>query len=524
MTMRDSTPVWADVTLPKFGRLTRSDKFDVVVVGGGITGLSAAYFLKQAGQNVCLLERGRLGQGDTGHTTAHLTCVTDVRFAQLVKAFGRDQAALAWYAGLSAIDLIEQVVTQNEIACQFRRTPAFLHAAIDGKDDETEGLKSEAELARDLGFDIEFVNHVPVVDKPGILICNQGKIHPTAYLAGLARLVEGDGSVIHENTEVTDIQSDPPIVVANDKRIECDYVVIATEVPLMGMTGLVKATLLQTKLAGYSSYVISGRLPSAAAPDLSLFDTGNPYYYLRIDRGSHDRGSQFDRVIFGGNDHKTGQQIDTEDCYRRLEQTLLRILPAVTLDHRWSGQVIQTNDGLPFIGESAERQFVATGFNGNGFTFATIAGVMARDAMLGRTNPWQDLFSINRTKVRGGAWDYLKENADFPYYFLADRMTAAKKQSTRTIKRGEGQILKLDGKRVACSRDEKGRLHKVSAICPHMGCLVRWNGAEQTWDCPCHGSRFHATGEVLAGPAETPLASPEAPRKPRKTAKTRAKT
>jgi nitrite reductase/ring-hydroxylating ferredoxin subunit len=255
------------------------------------------------------------------------------------------------------------------------------------------------------------------------------------------------------------------------------------------------------------------------APDLSLFDTGNPYYYLRIDRHSH-----FDRVIFGGNDHKTGQQTDTEVCYRRLEQTLLTILPAVTLEHRWSGQVIQTNDGLPFIGESTDRQFVATGFNGNGFTFATIAGVMARDAMLGRTNPWQDLFSIGRTKVRGGAWDYIKENVDFPYYYLADRVTAAKKQSVRTIKRGDGQILKLDGKRVACSRDEKGRLHKVSAVCPHMGCLVHWNGAEQTWDCPCHGSRFQATGEVLAGPAESPLASVEKPRKPRKTVKTRAET
>ena len=518
MTIRNSTPIWAEVQISKFDRLARSGHFDVVVVGGGITGLSAAYFLKQAGKKVCLLERDRLGHGDSGHTTAHLTCVTDVRLTQLVNAFGREQAALTWYAGLSALDLIERIVTEHGIACEFHRTPAFLHAALDRRQDETDDLKAEAQLARELAFDVDFFDNVPVVDKPGIRIRDQGKIHATAYLAGLARLVDGDGSVIHEHSEVKDIEADPPVVVANDKRIECDYVVIATEVPLLGMTGLVKATFLQTKLAAYSSYVVSGRLPVGLAPDLSLFDTGNPYYYLRI-----DKGPAFDRVIFGGNDHKTGQQTDTEDSYRRLEETLLRFLPSVKLDHRWSGQVIQTNDGLPFIGESADRQFVATGFNGNGFTFATLAGLMARDAMLGRDNPWKELFSVDRTKIRGGAWDYFKENLDFPYYLVADRLTAAKRKSPRSIKRTEGAILKLDGKRVACSRDEKGQLHKVSAVCSHMGCLVRWNGGEQTWDCPCHGSRFLPTGEVLAGPAETPLQPIKQPRKARKASKPRAK-
>ncbi len=510
MTVRDSIPIWQDVQIPKFARLSQSGRFDVVVVGGGVTGLSAAYFLKQAGKRVCVLERDRLGNGDSGHTTAHLTCVTDVRLKQLVKSFGREHAALTWYAGTTALDLIEQIVTENDISCQFRRVPGFLHASIEGKDDETADLKEEADLARELGFDTDFVDKVPVVDKPGIQIGDQGKFHPAAYLAGLARLVEGNGSVIHEQSEVSDIEADPLVVVANDVRIECDYVVIATHVPLTGKNGLLAASLLQTKLAAYSSYVVSGRLPAGLVPDLSLWDTSDPYYYLRI-----DSGSEFDRVIFGGNDHKTGQQADTEACYQRLEETLLRILPRVKIDHRWSGQVIETNDGLPFIGESSDRQFVATGFNGNGYTFATIAGMMARDAMLQRENPWQELFSVDRKKIRGGAWDYIKENLDYPYYLIADRLVFPKRTAPRNIKRGEGEILKVDGQRVACSRDENGKLHKVSAVCTHLGCLVRWNSAEKTWDCPCHGSRFHPTGEVLSGPAETPLEPIKPPSKKR---------
>lgn len=517
MSVQNSTPIWADVQFPRYERLTRSGRFDVVVVGGGITGLSAAYFLKQAGKKVCLLEKNRLGQGDTGHTTAHLTCVTDVRFRDLVKSFGREQAALTWYAGSVALDLIEKIVVENEIACQFHRTAGFLHAALEGEEDESEDLKSEAELARELGFDADFVDRAPVVGKPAMRIGDQGKFHPAAYLAGLARLVDGDGSAIYEQSEVSDVEADPLVVVANDRRIECDYLVVATHVPLMGKSGLISASLLQTKLAPYSSYVLGGSLPRGLAPDVSLWDTSDPYYYLRI-----DAGRDFDRVIFGGQDHKTGQETDTEARYQKLEAILARILPAAKIDHRWSGQVIQTNDGLPFIGESSDRQFVATGFNGNGFTFATLAAMMARDAMLGRENPWQELFSVDRKKIRGGAWDYIKENLDYPRYLVGDWLARPKRMAPSDLERGEGQIIKLDGQRVACSRDENGQIHKVSAICTHLGCLVRWNGAEQTWDCPCHGSRFQPSGEVIAGPAESPLTPIDPPQESREKRKSSA--
>ena len=169
-----------------------------------------------------------------------------------------------------------------------------------------------------------------------------------------------------------------------------------------------------------------------------------------------DAGAKVDFVIFGGEDHKTGQTADPEACFQRLESTLTRVIPKARPDSRWSGQVIETNDGLPFIGESAERQFVATGFAGNGMTFGTLAGIMARDWVMNWNNPWQALFAVDRKKLRGGTLDYLKENIDFPYYYLRDRLAPTEASTTRDVKRGEGKIIKLDGQR-GCLFTRRGR-------------------------------------------------------------------
>jgi Rieske Fe-S protein len=275
--------------------------------------------------------------------------------------------------------------------------------------------------------------------------------------------------------------------------------VVATHTPLMGKTNPVSATVLQSKLALYTSYAIGGRARSGTLPEASFWDTADPYHYLRVD---HHRA--FDYVIFGGEDHKTGQSSDTTACFQSLEATLRKLIPDVEVTHRWSGQVIQTNDGLPYIGETSSRQFAATGFSGNGMTFGTFAAMMARDAALGRPNPWREIFDVNRTKLRGGTWNYLKENKDYLYYIIRDRL-AASEGTLRSLRRQEGKIINLDGQRVAAYRDEQGVVSVRSAVCTHMGCVVAWNSAERTWDCPCHGSRFKPNGDVLSGPAESPL-------------------
>lgn len=495
---------WQKVSIGRFPKATKNRHFDVVVIGGGICGLTAAYLLKRSGKRVCVLERDRLGSGDTSRTTAHLTMVTDTRLKQLASVFGKEQARAVWQGGAAAINTIEGIAETEGIECQFQRVPGFLHAALEGRHNERSEqreLEAEYHAAIELGFTGSLVDSVPVFEVPGVRFPNQAKFHPFRYLAGLAQAVDGNGSAIYENSEVDEFAEEKLAVRANGVTLSGDYLIIATHVPLMGQTGMASAALFQTKLVSYSSYAIAAAVPKGRLPEVLLWDTANPYHYLRVDRG---RGS--DLAIFGGADHKTGQVDDSQERYARLEKTLRRFVPEAKVREQWSGQVVETNDGLPYIGETAKRQFVATGFAGNGMTFGTLAAMMAADRVLGRQNAWQDLFDVNRKKLRGGVWRLLKENLDYPYYLLRDRLPGGKTaKSPQALRRNQGSLVTIDGKQVACSKDAQGRLHQVSAVCTHLGCLVHWNDAESTWDCPCHGSRFRPDGTVLAGPAESPL-------------------
>jgi len=357
-----------------------------------------------------------------------------------------------------------------------------------------------------MGFGAEYLESVPFVGAPGVRFEDQAKFHPRKYLAALVRQIPGGGSHVFEHTESEEVTDEPLAVKANGRTVRCRSVVIATHTPLVGKTNIASATLLQTRLYLYTSYVLAGRLPKGTVPEASYWDTNDPYSYLRI-----DRHRDYDLAIFGGEDHKTGQASDTEACYRALRKRLERLAPGIDVTHRWSGQVVETNDGLPFIGETSERQFVATGYGGNGMTFGTLGGMMARDWVLGHRNPWQELFDVGRTKIKGGVWDYVRENVDYPYYMVRDRLARAEGTSLRGLRRGQGKILEIDGRTMAVFRDEDGELTRLSPMCTHMGCQVGWNEAERTWDCPCHGSRFTPGGKVLAGPAESPLSPIEEP-------------
>ena len=500
----NTTPYWIEPgQIQKFEKLERNLTADVVVIGAGVTGITAAYLLKRAGASVALLERHRCAARDTGHTTAHLTYVTDQRLTRLVADFGRDHAQAVWDAGLAALAQIETIVQAEQIDCEFMRVPAYLYAPVNGNHvaDQISTLKKETSLAAELGFDAAFVNLVPLMNRPGIRFPNQAKFHPRKYLKALLRAIAGGGSRVFEHTTVQEIQDNPLRVVTNGGSIRCRFVVIATNVPLQGKTNMAAALLLQTKLVPYTSYAIGARIPCGLAPEACFWDTSDPYDFLRI-----DRGEKHDYAIFGGEDHKTGQVRATDECYSRLEEKLHTLIPAARVDHRWSGQIIETTDGLPFIGETSPQQFVATGYCGNGFTFGTIAALMAWDQFAGRSNPWRELFSPARKQLKAGAWNYLTENKDYLFYLLKDRLTRAEGQSLRSVPKGQGKILRMNGQKVAAYRQPDGKVSLRSAVCPHLGCLVHWNAAEKTWDCPCHGSRFKATGEMLAGPAEDDLA------------------
>ena len=380
----NTTPYWAETAkLPKFAKLRGDLAVDAIVIGGGITGITAAYLLQEAGATVAMLERGRFNMGETGHTTAHLTCVTDTRLSELVNVFGRSHAQAVWDSGLAAIHQIHEIAEERKIPCDFRWIPGYLHAPARHGDDDLAALRKDAQLARELGFEATLLDEIPVIGGPGIAFANQAKLNPAKYLRGLLNVLREGKCHIFENTEASSIEVDPVRVKANGRTIRGKFLVIATHVPLQGATGTISAALFQTKLAPYSTYALGAKIESEAAPEASFWDTADPYFYLRI-----DRHKGFDYAILGGADHKTGQSRDPQTHYARVEKRLRQIFPRADVDHQWSGQVIETNDGLPYIGETAPGQFVATGFAGNGMTFGTLGAMMARDTFCGRKNPW----------------------------------------------------------------------------------------------------------------------------------------
>jgi len=484
------------IPLRKFEPLDRDLKTDVLVVGGGIAGITATYLLQREGIDALLVERDEIASGDTCHTTAHLTYVTDVRLQTLVNDFGKNNAQAAWDAGRAAIEKIHEIQHTESIDCEFRWAPGYLHSPWDG-DDDTKRLKEDGQLANELGFECDFVQNVPRLERTGIRFPDQAKFHPLMFIRGLLKQLKP--GTVFEHSEATEVEGEPHKVKVNGRTIECRYLVLTTHVPLQGSAGIVGATLLQTKLYPYSSYVIGAKADKGSVPEALYWDTMEPYYYLRVD--AHD---DHDYLIFGGLDHKTGQGPEGYP-FMKLKEVLLRKVPSARVDFEWSGQVVETMDGLPYIGETAERQFTGTGFAGNGMTFGVMTAMMAVDAATGRVNPWAKLFDPARKKPVAGGWDYIKENASYPYYLIRDRLRGAEGTSIDELEPGEGKLLRLDGQRVAAFKADDGEVHCVSPVCTHMGCYVRWNRLEKTWDCPCHGSRFLPTGDVVGGPAETPL-------------------
>jgi glycine/D-amino acid oxidase-like deaminating enzyme/nitrite reductase/ring-hydroxylating ferredoxin subunit len=493
----DTTAHWTQTArLPRFGALAGDVRVDVAVIGGGITGITAAYLAKKAGLTVALLERGRCAQIDTGHTTAHLTAVTDLRLHQTERRFGTKAARAIWDAGTAAIARIESLVQAESIACGFRHCPGYLHAATPGEN--TDELRREAETAQQLGIKASFLLKTPFFQVPGVRFPQQAIFHPLQYLAALLRAIPGQGSHVYEETAAGEF--DDRSVQTPGGRVHFQHIVVATHNPLMGESSLLGSALFQTKLSLYTSYALGARIPSGLIPEGSYWDTAEPYHYLRV-----HPGNGFDYAIHGGEDHKTGQVTDTVAAYQRLEAHLRRFAPTAEIDARWSGQVIETTDGLPFIGKTSARQFIATGFSGNGMTFGTLGAMMALDAITGTDNPWAELLDPGRKTIFGGTLAYLKENKDFPVCLVRDRLAPADASSLREIAPGEGKTVQLHGRKVAAYRDAKGRVTTCSAICTHLQCVVAWNAAEKTWDCPCHGSRFQPDGQIISGPAEEPL-------------------
>ena len=497
-----STSIWqATTTLPTFPPLEGDVETDVCVIGAGIAGLTTAYLLTEQNQKVMLIDAHAIGTGETGRTTAHFF-PPDEWYHNIEKDFGADHATLVANSFSKAVDLVETIIGNEQIDCSFERLNGYLYAF---SEKDFKNIEKEFDAARRAGVAVQKLEQVPGISfttGPCIQYPNQAQFHPLNYLKGLAKAFVRNNGVIHCGTRALKIEGDKLMqtVSTNNGKITAKSVVVATNTPFNNKV------VMHTKQAAYRTYVIGVRVPKKSVPRILMWDTGDPYYYVRLETPDSESGSEI--LIVGGRDHKVGQDVHPEHRYDEIEQWVRERFPmAQSVEYRWSGEVIEPSDGPAFLGHNPmddNNVYVITGDSGNGMTHGTIGGMIITDLIMGRHNPWIPLYNPAR-KVIHGISDFVTEQANTLVQY-SDWLKGGEVDSVQDISAGQGAIVQDGSHKWAVYRDDQGELHAVSAKCTHLGCVVHFNSAERSWDCPCHGSRFDTNGEVLHGPASTPLA------------------
>jgi glycine/D-amino acid oxidase-like deaminating enzyme/nitrite reductase/ring-hydroxylating ferredoxin subunit len=496
-----STSIWhATATVPVYPPLSGDAHADVCVIGAGIAGLTSAYLLSRQGMHVTLIDAAGIGAGETGRTTAHFF-PPDEWYADLEDSFGAARAALVADSYASAIARVEEIIRTERIDCEFERLDGYLYA-LPGNG--LQDLDKELAAATRAGVQVEQLARVPGLPfdtGPCIRYPGQAQFHPLKYLDGLARAVISHGGVIHGATQALKIDGDrdTQVVTTNRGEIRAGSVVVATNTPFNNRV------VMHTKQAGYQSYVVGIAVPTGSVPRILLWDTGDPYYYLRLETAGAPEGHEV--LVVGGADHKVGQDTHPEHRYAEIERWVRERYPmAGAVLYRWSGEVMEPADGLAFLGVNPldeKNVYLITGDSGNGMTHCTIGAMLVSDLILGRPNPWAELYDPARKMVHGLS-DFVGEQVNTMARY-GDWAKGGEVESVRQIPPGQGAIVNQGLHKLAVYRDEQGALHALSAKCTHLGCVVHFNSAERSWDCPCHGSRFDTSGAILHGPAATPL-------------------
>jgi len=469
---------------------------DTLVIGGGITGLTTALLLQWAGKQCIVAEAKSLGFGTTGGTSAHLNTFFDATYPEIEKDFGEEASKMMADSGKETLEWINGFITKYRVDCDFEYKDAYLFSETE---EESKQLTEILEASRRAGIDVieDRENGVPVPFQLSLLFKNQAQFHPIKYLQGLAAEFIKAGGIILENTFIkeTFFEQDFHFSKSADVTIKAKNIVYATHLP----PGL---NLLDFRCAPYRSYVLGVKLKNENYPTQLVYDMKEPYHYFRthvIDGQSY--------LLLGGEDHKTGHE-DPEKAFESLEAYAKKYYTVDSVDFKWSAQYYVPADGLPYIGllpGADERVYVASGFNGNGMIFGTLSGKVISDAILGIENRYAELFKPSRIKPVAGFADFVRENADVAYHFVADRFATEDLESLNELETESGIVVSYEDQKLAIYKDAGGKVTALNPVCTHAGCIVNFNAAEKSWDCPCHGGRFDLDGKVLTGPPRKDL-------------------
>lgn len=501
---RDSTTESPWQNLPSQPKTTPKNtehvaQYDVIIIGAGITGITTALMLQKAGKSCIVLEAGNLGFGTTGGTTAHINTFFDATYPEIVSDFDEEAAKLVADAGKLAIEIITSLVKEYQIDCDLETKVGYLFSETEK---ETEQLNEILEAAQKAGVDVDrsTTNGLPFSFLHSLKFEGQAQFHPLKYLLGLAEAFVEAGGIIKEHTFINEVKEEDEkcIAITENEVFTASHLIYATHVP----PGVNKFSF---RCAPYRSYVLGIQLTDEAQYPANLsYDMQEPYHYFRTHIVD---GKKI--LILGGEDHKTGHG-DPQQAFAELENYASQRFIIAAIPYQWSSQYYVPVDGLPYIGrmhKPDDRIFVATGYNGNGMTWGTMAGQIISDLILNKDNPFVALFDPCRMKPIAGFSEFVKENADVAYHFVVDRFKAEDLETFKELGREEGKLVDFEGQQLAVYKDKEGIITALNPICTHAGCVVGFNDQEKSWDCPCHGGRFDINGKVLCGPPRENLKS-----------------
>ena len=465
---------------------------DIVIIGGGLAGISSAYLLQKEGLKIAILESNHICQGTTAHTTAKITSQHGLIYNKIKNKIGKNLAKQYADANESAIHEYKKIIEDNQIDCDYIPQSAFIYTQ---QDEYIQKIQDEVKTASSLGIEASYVNKIPfpMEIKAAIRFNNQAQFHPRKYLLGLAKVIENKVQIF-ENSKAQDIKEvgdNYIITTERGKKVRAKNLIIASHYPFYNKHGA-----YFTRIYTERSYIVAIRAKEKY-PGGMYINAEEPARSLR-----HQSSEEGELIFVVGEHHKTGQSQNTNEHYEALIDFANNVFTVEDIPYRWSTQDCMTLDGIPYVGNftsNTPNMYIATGFGKWGMTNSMVSAMILRDLIIKGESPWQDVYNPSRQTITASAKNFVVENFNVAAQLIDGKLSSFPKDID--IKPGEGKVVKIDGERVGAYRDEEGTLHLVNTTCTHMGCELNWNSAEITWDCPCHGSRFSYEGEILEGPA-----------------------